>query len=150
MTCKFEGSGRKLSDFDIAMLEKKIGEKLPKEYRVFLLNNNGGRPVPDAFNFRTAFHGGKTSAVQFFMGIDLPIDSSNLFWAWDQYKTDLPEHMIPIASIGYEDDILCLALAGAMKGAIYYWDSSESGQLESNTNLYLISESILAFNTYLR
>lgn len=42
-------TGRKVSDAEIKAFEKKNKVNLPESYVEFLLQNNGGAPVPNAF-----------------------------------------------------------------------------------------------------
>src|SRR5262245_61761185 len=88
------------NDEQIAAFEKHIGYQLPTAYREFLLQHNGGHPVPDAFVLNSDRGGEEDVVMCFFPLRDLEIghveveDLDGLrIWpvhcAWDDLQSDL-------------------------------------------------------------
>ncbi|MEM9365096.1 MAG: SMI1/KNR4 family protein [Planctomycetota bacterium] len=104
----------------IAMLEKRIGVKLPKEYRRFLITINGGRR-PGA-GWELTKHG---LAIDTFYG--LCRDFHDLAYRVDRVLQQepgtglFPSNSLPIASELGGNEIL-LKFSGKDAGSIWYWD----------------------------
>ena len=75
MTINIYEAQQSLTEDKLLTVEKKFGIKLPHDYRVFLLKNNGGWPEPEGFDisWREDQECGKhwrTSSVSRFLSID--------------------------------------------------------------------------------
>lgn len=129
--------GRPLADEDIAELEKKLEVTLPEDYKVFLKQNNGGRPHPSYFPI-IGFDKNPIGTIQVFFRIDGPIKSSKLDWNYQTFRGRIPDNLFPIAC---EDggSLICISLTGSDKGAVYYWNYYGESQPPSYDNVYQIA-----------
>jgi hypothetical protein len=128
----------------IAAFEKRIGAKLPADYKKFLKEHNGGRPRPNGFQF----DGGEEWGVECFFPLrefdpaevrDVGFDDL-VNWpvqcAWDDLQTDLQglyadcdldnqgyqlDRLLPIGTDGYSN-YFCLVLAGDETGSLVFFD----------------------------
>lgn len=131
-------AGKSASESDVLALEKSLNIKLPEKYRNFLLKYNGGRPVPDSFNFKGKARG---SNVDWFLGTD-QAESNNLIDYLRIYKNRIPQNFFPIASDS-GDNLIGIAVSGADRGKIYFWDyeqENDSDEAPDYSNLILISD----------
>ena len=109
-----------IGEAQILKLERALGFALPEEYRVFLIQNNGGRAHPDAVP-TPSFPGSAASSLKVFYGIGTAIQSEDLLRRYGVWIEDCPRHLLPIAC----DDggsQYCLSLSGSDRGCVYYWD----------------------------
>ncbi|VUD46301.1 hypothetical protein TDB9533_00796 [Thalassocella blandensis] len=106
-----------LKTSDIEIIEKKLGITLPKDYRKFLLQNNGGKPIPDAVKLEGEYF----DYVACFYGIRSSNYSDDLFRNVREYDGYIPPHYLPIGE-SPGGDIYCLSLIAEELGAVYYWD----------------------------
>lgn len=130
--------------------EKEFNIQLPKDYRLHLLQHNGGRPEPSCFSFIEK--GKETDAcVHFFFAIyDGKYD--NLEVITRLFKTEskrMPSNIFPIAG-EQTGNVICISCSGEDYGYIYFWDhENEVDYSVSNdsdySNLYLISKSFSEF-----
>jgi len=135
--------GRSLSEEDIRTLEFKLSLLLPKDYKAFLLANNGGRPEPDAFPILN-FENNPKDAIADFFGIDQELETDNIEWNYTVLKGRIPNHLLPIADTG-SGDLICLSLSGIDKGKVYFWDHEGEHEPPTYDNVYLIADSFEEF-----
>ena len=83
-----------LKERDVANLEASLGVSLATSYRQFLLDNNGGSPVPDGIDVPVI---GETD-VQVFFGIGRTIESSCISWNLYTLRERLLDRLVPIPS----------------------------------------------------
>ncbi|KZL15445.1 SMI1 / KNR4 family protein [Pseudovibrio axinellae] len=124
-----------LDEAGLATLEKKLGLALPADYRSFLSQQNGGRPVPECFSFLDDDGPYSDSLVDWFLSVGTD-DPSDLLDYCSMYVEDerVPSHMLPIAHDPFGNLIL-LSLSGDDAGAIYFWDHENEGDADySNLN----------------
>ncbi|MBK9260298.1 MAG: SMI1/KNR4 family protein [Polyangiaceae bacterium] len=148
---KIEESYGMISDANIAALESRLGLVLPDGYRRFLLRNNGGAPVPDAFDVPGWHH--VNSRVARFYGIHAG-PHSNLEKDCAFFAERLPPAIIPIAD-DQGGNIICLGIEGKRRGKIYFWDHEdefdEHGEgRQDYGNVYFLANSIDEFLRQLR
>ena len=110
----------KPDDSQLDELEKKLGSTLPRFYREFLKNTNGGRPNPRKFSFTTKDGTHENDNVHFFYSLySGKIES--LEESIDILKGRIPEGTLPIASDPFGNEIL-LRLGNQPDGPAYFWD----------------------------
>ncbi len=133
-------ANEKLDESTVAKLEGSLGIKLPSSYRRFLMEYNGGRPVPKRFNFK-----GKTkgSSVDRFLGVHNR-EYNNLLDYLETYKGRIPRNLFPIAH-DPGDNLICISVEGADKGSIYFWDHDRESDPPDYENVILISDSFDEF-----
>jgi hypothetical protein len=142
-----EDSGRILGENDIMVFEEYLGQRLPDDYRSFLLCHNGGTPIPSAF----AIYGmpkNPVGIVHELYGIDRERDSSNLVWCNEVFRGRLPPNLLPIGCTP-SDDQICVSLYGDEAGAVVLWDFYGEHHPPSFKNVYAIAPSFKEFENSL-
>lgn len=129
--------------------ELRAGLVLPAGYRAFLIQHNGGRPLPKRFATRD---GKVESMVAWFFTVDGEDDGS----LWSDFEGftlagQVPANILPIAR-DPADDRIVLSVAGRDCGHVYYWSWSEEPDPASCSyrHLRLISTSFTEFLGLLR
>lgn len=135
MINEMQSPGRAVNERDVAELERLVGRRLPDDYRRFLLANNGGMPVPDAFPIQ-GFQEEEEGEIQVFFGIEREVESSDLAWNFKTFKGRVPSNLLPIAC-NSGGDLICLSLED---DAVFFWDSMDERDAPSYENVYKISE----------
>jgi cell wall assembly regulator SMI1 len=131
----------------IAQFEARRGVLLPPEYKAFLLESNGGSPIPDVFEV-PGWHG-RSNALNFFYGTHEAEKVDRLDWACDVYDERIPADLIPIAYDANGNNI-CIGWKGKRKGKIYFWDHEdeldENGEsVQDYRNVFLVADSLQEF-----
>ena len=131
----------------IAEFEARRGVLLPAEYKAFLLESNGGMPIPDVFEV-PGWHG-HGNAVMFFYGIHEGEKVDRLDRACQVYDERIPADLIPIA-YDANGNKLCIGWKGKRKGKIYFWDHEdeldENGDfVQDYRNVFLVANSLQEF-----
>lgn len=131
-----------ISDFELI-----IKALLPKEYKSFIIQTNGGFPKPDIFIIND-FQG--TSIIDIFYGFSDGISYPHLDLIKNYIDTrlDIPKNVIPIG----EDpggNYICMSLSEDNYGKIYFWDHEVPNEDENGKptydNMYLIAEGFNVF-----
>ncbi len=111
-----------MSEPRLRQFEKELGEKLPGEYRKFLLRHNGGCPEPRAFKIHWKNPELAETYPESYIGSFHALDgeSSNLAESYRLGRKWFPRSMIPIGNdIGGNE--LLLAISGKERGGVFYW-----------------------------
>ena len=140
---KITEASEKLSPSVISKLENDLGINLPVSYKRFLLEHNGGRPTPDCFNFKGETTG---SCVDWFLGIHNK-EHNNLLRYLETYKKRIPHNFFPIAH-DPGSNLVCLSVAGADHGAVYFWDHEEENETDGThdySNVISVADSFDEF-----
>ncbi len=135
-----------LSDRTLSCLEKYWEIKIPKRYRDFLLEFNGGYPKERLeFSFKGSNDGSVLSA---FLGIT-PQEHNDLLNHLKIYNNRIPKNTLPI---GYDTfgNLILIAAKGQDYGKIYFWDhereaDASDGEVANYSNLTLIADSFEEF-----
>jgi hypothetical protein len=130
----------------IEALEQLWGFRLPNEYKNFLIEYNGGEPVPNGFSFKNLPENG--SYIDVFFGI-LKHDNNNLLVNMEMYKNRIPNNFIPIGD-DPGGNLILISVKNKDRGKIYFWDhemeaNTEAGEIADYTNLTLIADSFDEF-----
>ncbi len=123
------------SEAEIVRFEEHIGHNLSEEYRMFLLEHNGGRPKPDAFTLVMDDTEEENLVYCLFPMQDISLGNVKVedlrSWpihcAWQDlqddlanlYKKELDEPLLPIGTDG-SSNYFCIVLAGKQKGSILF------------------------------
>lgn len=141
----FEHNSSNLNDKVLQCLEQFWEIKLPKEYRKFLLTQNGGYPDKSIFFFKNQNIG---SDVQGMLGIT-PEGGLNLLTEIRTYTGRIPSSTFPI---GYDSfgNLILISVKNPDRGKIYFWDHEleadpDQGEVADYSNLTLIADSFDEF-----
>lgn len=125
----------------VEKFEAALGTRLPEQYRSFLQEFNGGRPVPKMF---TISEEQGPDIIRMFFGIGN--EYGNLEENYKVYEDRVPIGFVPIAS-DPGGNIICIGTDEEFTGKIYFWDHEEEpDDPEDMTNVYLLADS---FNEFL-
>jgi hypothetical protein len=118
---QIDNSQPPVQDADLKKIEASLGYALPLEYRNFILQNNGGRPVPHRFS---TVDGKIESGVKLLFPVADVGD--NLLSEIDDFTLTgtIPRNLFPIATDPIENRLL-LSGAGDDVGSVYYWSWDE-------------------------
>lgn len=139
---KLLDSHNPISSDDLKVVENKIGFELPAEYKLFLLENNGGRPSLDGVRHNDEHF----DFVGYFYAV---LDESR----HDDLVRQITEHigMIPQGYLPFADspggDAFCISLKDHEYGYIYHWDHEEANYDGEpwEYNMTQLSESLKLF-----
>ena len=137
MLDRIENPGRTIRPAELEAVCNELGVNLPDDYKDFLLEFNGGSPVPDAFPIK-GFE--EVGTLQVFFGIDREIESSNLRWNFFQYRSRIPSDHLPIACSD-TNDLICLSLSDNRYGSVIFWDSMTESSADTFRNIYEVADS---------
>lgn len=151
MTLSITDSAAAISDTDLAAVERRLGVKLPDDYRAFLLRHNGGVPRPDRFRLpREAAEAGlEWCRVTWFYSVGggpglgrQAVDLESLFQT--MHESGLPDRLVPIADVddSLEGGALSISVRGTDRGRVYYHYDLEGYDEERG---YAICKSFTAF-----
>lgn len=135
-----------LPEHILEVLERNWEFTLPKEYRNFLLDHNGGEPNLTCFNFRHNKNDG--SDVRFFLGI-YPDKHNDLLYHIKVFRKRIPKNLFPIAYDSF-GNLICISVMTSDRGKIYFWDhemeaNTDDGEVPDYSNLTLIADSFEEF-----
>lgn len=143
----FDRSCGPLSASAMSAAEKRLGVKLPADYKKFLRTTNGGCPEPNCFRIPER----EEALLGILYGIadnrtdgDLEYEQQEVT-QWDP----LPDGFI---AIGHDPggNAILMATLGADAGRVYFWDRVGLWVREDRRNLFLVAESFTAFLESLR
>jgi cell wall assembly regulator SMI1 len=119
----FEETGNPLTEEDVTAFEERLGHSLPSDYKLFLLDHNGGRPLPDVVDI--AGWSGKSTDIQEFFGLGRAQETSNLDWNRQTLQDRIDEDLLPIACDS-GNNIYALSLRTTDRGHILFCHFVES------------------------
>jgi hypothetical protein len=96
-----------------------IGRPIPPSYRAFLADQDGGKPVRNAFSFRQG-EDEQDDLVRLFFGI-AESPNGDLVSAARGARHSLPEGLLPIATDSFGNLVVLDGREGA-DGPVYFWD----------------------------
>ena len=137
-------SGPKLPEYEVSILERRMGATLPPSYRRFLLEFNGGRPTPDGVDVK-GLEDSPTDVTVFF-GIGRSLECECIEWSLTALVERLEPRLVPIAGDS-GGSVFCLSLRDQDYGAILYCDlQSVYGDFEATPEFYPVAPD---FDTFL-
>lgn len=128
---------------EISLFEKEILHELPEDYKKFLLENNGGQPVPPFFPIAGSKEN-PFSLVHEFFGLFRARNSSDLRWNYNIYFRRLPSELIAIATDDSGNKI-CISVRKKDYGSIFFWDHEYEGKYELETSIIKIARDFTDF-----
>ena len=147
MKININKAGIPLDENELSKFETEIGYNLPDSYRQFLLESNGGSPIPEFFDVPSWKF--KSSLIQRLKGLDsnyIGVDLREI----RQIKGDLfPSGFMAIGS-DPGGNLILIGLDGDTEGMIYFWDHEQQPQdqlpkLEEYVNVHHIADSFEQF-----
>ena len=110
-----------LDEKKLLLFERRIGTRLPEEYRQFLIEHNGGKPVP--CDFKISEMEGEDSLHHVY-GLHAGPIYLRLEEAYENHKGRIPTSMIPIAD-DPAGNAICIGIGRKNAGKIFFWDHEE-------------------------
>jgi hypothetical protein len=139
---KFSDSFGAVSAPKISALEKRLGVKLPADYKAFLRNTNGGCPEPNCFTVPDR----GDALVGILYGIRRKRDSCDLEYEQEQATLWDP---LPTGYIAIGDDpggcLLLLSTLGKNAGQVLFWDRKGFWVRKDGHNTFPIADSFAGF-----
>jgi hypothetical protein len=138
----------------LEQFESKIGQRLPEDYRDFLVRCNGGYAGGAVVFQGPTPEGHAADACPNHIGGFRGEDYFSLVAAYENYQTE--EARIPKALLWIMDDpfgnAICVGLTGPHRGRVYFWDHENEpdsqawdGEVETAGNIDLLANSFTAF-----
>lgn len=138
-----ENSEPSINESDINNFEKRFNLKLPKDYRGFLLKNNGGKPEPR--RFITVSKKIKSSVMLFFPLAEIVTENLVRNYLLFNQGNKIPKNLMPIGHDPLKNQI-CISVEGDDFGYVYFWDMDEEvGRGPSYNNMSLVAKSFSEF-----
>ncbi len=137
-------SGDPVGDAAICLFERFLEIRLPKDYRKFCLEYNGGRPEPDCF---VCSESGGKSSMHCFYRFNSSNNHDDMIWAYRIFKDRMPPYYLPIGCDPGGNQI-CLVVKGQKYGQVFYWDhefEADEGCDPTDENLTLVAPNFDAF-----
>lgn len=131
-----EQTGPHIDEARVARFEKKIGHRLPDDYRTFLLSVNGG--VPE--DLIVAPDGSSTGTLlQVFQGLETPEDGMDLEACLAvlqlREQGQFPAELLQIANDGLGNKFV-LAVAGERRGQVFFLALDQHPERRMDTEWY--------------
>lgn len=121
---------RKATEKQVETLEKRIGQRLPDEYRTFLITTNGGLPNPDFVavpGFKNIESVGVGTLFHLQPAKPLP---NELGYQWTAATSLVPPGHLPIAG---SSDLFTLSLVPKTLGCVFWW-SHDTDEVDDDGN----------------
>ncbi len=128
----------------VEQFEAAVGEKLPDDYREFLLTFNGGKPEDNEFAIP---HGKNEAGVNRFYGLLDERQSGDLLHELEVMVSRIPEKMLLIGDDS-SGNYICLSLRPDTFGQLFFWDhelEASEGDPATFSNLFFIDSSFNDF-----
>ncbi|WP_282609455.1 SMI1/KNR4 family protein [Pelagibius sp. Alg239-R121] len=146
MTVEIVKRGPVLTEEKLANFENNNQLKLPEDYKSFMLQYNGGKPVP--CDFPLIGHREESSDVVVFYGVDYELKALELQKNFDSiigYFADPAfDKFFPIANDSF-NDLICLDLSDEHYGAVVFIDRVPMWKDYTAKEIYVIADSFSAF-----
>jgi len=142
MLTKMDNVGPSLTALDLQEFEQRLGYLLPEEYKTFLLQYNGGTPIPNTYKIVGWTE--PCSLVNEFNGI-IPDQYNDIEENIELLEGRLPNGFIPIADDPGGSSLL-LSVDKDTYGKVYYWDHEnepyDGGErLQDYPNIFFVADS---------
>lgn len=125
--------GPQVTETAVAAFETLLGERLPDDYRDFLLTVNGGRTARShrVFTMGAQKVRKDETVLNSLNSLDDPDDRFNLAIRWKRARTKLPGEVIPV---GYDDfgGTVVVVVAGPRCGQVWFLDGADPRPEGSN------------------
>ena len=138
---------KKLQPSDFERVEFLFGFDFPDDYKSFMLEFKGGRPIPPAFDYVGVDGVENSTAIRTFYSIDnfekIEDDiETNILYYWENER--LIRSVIPIA-VDIAGNLVCMSISEVDYGKISLWDHEFELDLECHENLAKLADSFTEF-----
>lgn len=140
MLSSISGSGKKLTQGDIFILNKKLSLQIPDDYKKFLLKHNGGEPKEYAIKFNENKFRIGGEELGYFYGLET--ETENILDALDNLQHVLPKNLIPIADTPGGNFFL-LSVNKGTYGNVFYKNHEIEDSFEFSDSKEKLPESML-------
>lgn len=139
--------GPQLSIIDMNQFEDEIGIKLPEQYRLFMLENNGGKILPNFFNIPESTI--KYSLLSKFSSINSDGYGFGTRQILNYKKDRFPDGFIPIG-IDPGGNLILMGLRDSYREKVYFWDHETEPEdrmtvVEEYPNMYFLANNFNEF-----
>lgn len=124
----------------INVLEKYLNYKLPKSYKLFLINTNGGKSEKSYFLMKA---NNSLGSVRNFLGLHIEYYLS-LLEHKKIYEGRIPNNTVAICN-NSSGNLILLSVKGPDYGKVYFWDHERETEPADYSNLTLIADSFEEF-----
>jgi hypothetical protein len=143
---KIENSNKygRLEEKKLIEFEKKIEGVFPEAFRSFILEHNGGKPVPSSFKLSEKQG---TDRIHHMYGLHNGPSYCRIDNNWKVYKNRMPKSLVPIADDPFGNAI-CIGINGNDKGKVFFWDHENEGNKREQPfygNVQIIAENFQTF-----
>lgn len=146
MSLTIEPIAGPITENTLAAFEQRAGFPLPRAYREWLLQHNGGKPTPSKFRYKHETGPYTDGQVSAFLAIHASA-VSGLGVAVAHYKlwdARLPAELVPIAEDAF-GNLIVMSNAGPNEGKVYFWDHEEETDPPTYDNCHLLADSFEEF-----
>lgn len=129
-----------LSENELIDFEKENSIKLPEDYRLFLLEFNGGAPNPNRVK-------NPDTIVSYLLGMHNQDYFASLYKHIDMFKRRLPLSTFPIATDPF-GNLFIMSVHPDVYGYIYFWDHEGEPEYQDGNyvdNCYFVAYSFNEF-----
>lgn len=112
-----------LSEEILRRFEFQVGALLPEQFREFLLQHNGGKPIPSDFKISND----DGSSLHHVYGLHGGPDYSNIAGVHNVFKDRIPNELLAIADDPFGNQI-CIGIKKKYLGKIYFWDHEKESR----------------------
>ncbi|MGE7775633.1 SMI1/KNR4 family protein [Chitinophaga sp. NPDC101104] len=125
-----------LTELELADFENANKVVLPKDYREFLLENNGGKPIPNRVRLPSAI-------LEYLSGMHNGDTYANLYKQIDVFRSRIPFSTFPIG-IDPFGNLFLMSIHQEIFGYIYFW--VHEGEPEVQDGHYTDNCTFVAYN----
>jgi hypothetical protein len=144
MAINIKKPDKRIDEATLATFEAEIGQTLPRDYRQFLLDTNGGRPEGNQFEVPDD---NTDAGVDVFYGLFGAEKRRDLRYQIELMRERVPQGILPIgdACCG---NMVCLSLRPDTAGKVFFWDhelEADDGEPATFANLFKVGDSFQQF-----
>ena len=108
-----------VGESEVAAFEAELGASLPASYREFLIEYGGGRPDPDAFDYKDGSEGSSVALFYYMDGDTKNYDSLRNIRR--TFAKAIPDSLLVIGHDPGGNQI-CVGISGDVRGNVIFWD----------------------------
>lgn len=118
LSIPMKNTGPQLSESDLNSFELAANTKIPRDYRFFLLCQNGGAPAKRNFSYGSGAY--QDTVLRYFLGIMCPLEF-DLALTIKRYSGRIPSKAFPIA-VDEFDNVILISQKRGSTNHVLFWD----------------------------